>query len=117
MALKLYELGFNDNTCYSYYTKYKELLFEIRGVIFDNDNQDRLLAPTFSHVFEWLEKKYFLFLCRDVVTTSNEVLNINYWVKSLSDKWNIEFEPYVDLDSYESKLICLNKILDIIKNN
>lgn len=118
LSLKLISLGFDEKDCFCYYDNNGDLSFELRGSIYDDIKDNIVLAPTFSQAFEWMERKYLLFLCRDIITSSNEVLEIIYKIKSLTDSWDVGFDNYLeDFDNYKTKIACLTKMINIINEN
>jgi hypothetical protein len=103
-ALELKELGF-DEPCFGWYASDKSL-------IKDYVIKMHLLAPTFSQAFRWFREKH----------------KIGTWIHHYfnMDKGNFEYSfvitlPYKD-DGYvyekheEAELACLNKLIEIVKN-
>ena len=110
-ALELKQLGF-DEDCFGYYFN-KQLLFGAR-----TSYGEVVEAPLYQQAFRWFENNHSMFIERIVTTTVNEILDIEYHIKSW--KFNhitIEFNnPYDCFDKKEAELACLKKLIEIVKN-
>jgi len=77
-----------------------------------------IAAPLWQQAFTWFEEIHNIFVERRIDTSVNEILDISYHLKSWRFKpVEIEFEnPYDSFDKEKSKLACLKKIIEIVKN-
>lgn len=94
IALKLKDLGFNIPCLYYHWdqnflpeaiiTNYHQELTRKNH----NNTATRVSIPTYEQVLDWFETEYAMFIERIIETTPNEILSIEYNVKS----WR--FKPY-----------------------
>ena len=109
-ALALKELGF-DEDCLSYFDD-KTLTLKANQI-----PTYCIAAPLWQQAFDWFEEKHGLYVDRVIITTPNEVLSIDYLLKSC---WfppiTIEFEkPYDEFDKMKAKTICLEKLIEALE--
>ena len=117
-ALELKELGFNES-CFGKYDIYG--VFDHKLFYHNHDVETEYVgcsAPLYQQAFRWFENNHSMFIERIVTTTVNEILDIEYHIKSW--KFNhitIEFNnPYDCFDKKEAELACLRKLIEIVKN-
>jgi hypothetical protein len=125
-ALALKELGF-DEPCFSYYKN--DQLSEIEEVInskmrnVNNEIDDYISAPLYQQAFRWFREKYSIQSTIDPTKDQHRFeLGFNYWIwnTKTGEEWFTEPKnrpsgDYV-FDSYEeAELECLNKLIEIVK--
>lgn len=77
---------------------------------------DPVDCPTWIEAFEWFEKTYGMYLSKHITCTTNEVLDIRYFVQSINGTREVKFHRlYEEFDSHKSKVICLQKLITIVK--
>jgi hypothetical protein len=114
IALYMKELGF-DEPCFGWWFADEEMLIIEKST--KSTSENIIQAPTFSQAFNFFEGKYGYFVDRDVLCSANEVIAMDYYIKSINGTIQIEFPAdYSEFDYYESKNICLNKLIEIIKS-
>jgi len=130
-ALKLKELGF-DEQCSAYYFVYQDKLrFSFAGIEFDFDSGNDIIdyvtnsdshkeyatAPTFSQSFRWFRDKHGLFPKVHFNSRYDDlppyydytIGDMNYYV--ILNVRDDEFATYE-----EAELACLKKLIEIVKN-
>jgi hypothetical protein len=118
IALALKELGFDEECAGCYEDDNMELLnigvidktSSFTGGVFG--------APLYQQAFRWFEETHSMFIDRVVETTPNEIIGIEYHIKSWKFKpIEVEFERlYDELDLDKAQLACLNKLIEIVKD-
>ena len=116
-ALALKELGF-DEPCFTHYLKGNLLNNVILGDTLNSKFDNiRVSAPLYQQAFRWFEDNQSMFIERIVTTNANEIMDIEYNIKS----WRfptitIEFDDsYDSFDKNKSELDCLIKLISIVK--
>jgi hypothetical protein len=120
-ALELKELGF-DEPCFGYFNTDEELVYgidikTIKYVLKYHKKDESVLAPTYQQAFRWFEDNQSMFIERIVTTNANEIMDIEYNIKS----WRfptitIEFDDsYDSFDKNKAELACLIKLISIVK--
>jgi hypothetical protein len=126
-SLALKELGFDEPCLAFYYNNSTNQLSEpLSTWVIVEDYRNGLqvshvkcTAPLFQQSFDWFEKNHSIFVQRMIDTNVNEIMDITYTIKSWKfPPIEIKFEnPYDCFDKNKSELICIDKIIEIIKNN
>jgi hypothetical protein len=127
-ALALKELGF-DEPCFATYNMDKkvsrnpshnmeDLPIEGQPYYWNNSkiHKDTVTAPLYQQAFRWFRKKYNLFGCIDLHTSTpthwyirvDDIIKNDYLFHSEDD--NLEFNTYE-----EAELACLVKLIEIVK--
>jgi hypothetical protein len=115
-ALELKELGF-DEPCFAVWTRYDMELHPTPTWV-ARPRTPHIDAPLYQQTFRWFEDKHSLYVSRDVICNSNEILDIEYAI----DSWRIGrngviFEnPQDCFDTDKARLACLKKLIEIVKN-
>jgi len=123
-SLELKELGFNE-FCYGHIdpheyvdSSYSPLCMGEYNMEPNEDDTDTLVAcPMFFQVFEWFESKHSMFIDRSIMTNVNEIMSIEYRIKS----WKfapveVEFDSQYDsFDLDKAQLACVRKLIEILK--
>jgi len=125
ISLALKELGF-DKPCFGFYNKNEELTsieFDVYsgGNLFDlfkNHNNDvEINAPLYQQAFRWFENTYGLFVDRKTMCSVNEVMSMDYYIRSINGTWQVEFPAdYSEFDPYKANTACLKKLIEIVKS-
>lgn len=114
-VLALKELGF-DELCFGYWYTEQEILkkVDIQSVNSDfiKDEEDYILAPTFSQAFRWFREKYKWFSSIEYSTTKQTDFVITINKVSINDARDEEYKTYE-----EAELACLKKLIEIAKIN
>jgi hypothetical protein len=110
IALELKQLGF-DEPCFGWYVS-KDYGVEIGMVIKSDLIKEAILAPTFSQSFRFFREKYGLF----AEIKPYLIVGTDWWYK-ISDRNNSSGLPYeVEFKTYEeAELVCLRKLIEIVK--
>ena len=119
-ALTLKELGFDEH-CIGWYNpqvNYKEVTTDKYWAYhLTGDWKNFRPAPLYQQVFRWFEDNQSMFIERIVTTNANEIVDIEYNIKS----WRfptitIEFDDsYDSFDKNKAELACLIKLIEIVK--
>jgi hypothetical protein len=127
LALELKELGF-DEPCFAKYTSNRLLLsINWSNVWCENINESEIYAPLYQQVFRWFREKYKLNgevnhlpnVEKYGIITSNMA---DIKPKDLSKNENFErgkkvTNDFVKYETYEeAELVCLEKLIEIVKN-
>ncbi len=123
-ALLLKELGFNEVCCGSYTNTHKQLYpYSPINKWFKNSDLleecyshiDSISAPLYQQVFRWFREKYSLFF----PILENDKIFIEKGGKKYIFFWEIDkSNGFEGSDLYEkAELLCLNKLIEILKNN
>jgi hypothetical protein len=109
-ALALKELGF-DEPCLMYFDKDKQLMYCPHW--FNNssliENKINISSPTFSQVFKWFRKKYFLF-------HSIDPLGYNMCLGLVGELGRLKSRNVPNYGTYEeAELECLKKLIELVK--
>ena len=78
---------------------------------------EQIGIPLWQQAFRFFEEEHSIFIDRRIATSANEILGIDYYLKS----WKfrpiiIKFEnPYDDLDEQKAQIACLKKLIEIVK--
>jgi len=117
-ALILKNLGL-DISCFGFYNNADGNIWvkhEIDPEIKDIYKGD-FEAPTYQQSFDWFEDEHSIFIDRKTYTNVNEIMNIEYSIKSWKfPPIKIEFEnPYDCFDRDKARLECLKKLIEVTK--
>lgn len=118
LALKLKELGF-DELCLARWDGGGFYMLPAYDPLKNSEIEEAwfCVLPLWQQAFDWIEKKYGLFVDRNIQFTANEVLDIQYTIKSIDGYEQIKFkEPYEEFDNYKVKVVILTALLNKIKN-
>lgn len=122
-AYALRELGFKEPSIARYATLKGDAWIITIGQRYEFSNYHEstkaCVAPLWQQVFDWFEQKHSIYIDRTVITTPNEILGFEYRLKSFRfAPITVEFEElYDEFDKYKSKLACLRKLIEIVKEN
>lgn len=123
LCFEMKQLGFRENCIYHYKRKSdgsshsSVTSFEMTRPFGHDHNQfdTRVSAPLWEDVFNWFETKG-LFVDRRVTCSVNEILSIDYTIKSIHGTWDVEFdEPYDEYDRNKSNIRILKTLINILK--
>ena len=111
-SLELKELGF-DKWCYEVYEKDGRLCTTYESTRWQNENPELVIgAPLYQQAFRWFREKYNLKSWIQEHTADTFIYEIR--PHKLTDYK--EGEVYVYKIHEEAELACLNKLIEIIKN-
>lgn len=121
-SLELKELGFKD-PCMAHY-----LVTDTRDgtdIIFEMWNDEnteyepihKIGAPLYQQAFKWFETKHSMFIDRSIMTNVNEIMSIEYRIKSWKfPPVEVEFDgKYDSFDLDKAQLACVRKLIEILK--
>ena len=120
-SLSLKELGFNKPCLWFYDNNgddgFVEFLSNENGIVNNNIN-DIVTSPLFQQAFKWFEDNHGFFVERKIETNVNEIIDIEYQIKSWKFKpITITFEnPYDSFDKDKAELQCIKKLIEIVKD-
>ncbi len=95
---------------------YKDLILEYK----DNEGNicGEFSAPLWQQAFDWFETQYGLYLSRHVLFSTNEMLDMRYFIHSFDGTIEVKFHHnYDEFDRNKARLICLQKLISIVKEN
>ena len=108
LALELKQLGF-DEACLGYFDGLKQLHF----CAFENmSDKGFVSAPTYSQAFRWFREKHNLKSCIMFRTSMADNEEYYDWLIKGQEVVYRHFKTYE-----EAELACLEKLIEIIKNN
>lgn len=112
----LRELGFKEN-CISFYTSVSDILQYNRAITVTNTDYDwYAAAPLWQQAFDWFENQYGLYISKHVLFSTNEILDMRYFIKSFDDTIEVKFtHEYDEFERYKARLACLQKLISIVK--
>ena len=116
-ALALKELGV-DEICLAYYDENKEHYYFISSYLNINDDNVNtiVLAPLYQQAFRCFEETYGLFVDRKTMCSVNEMMGMDYYIRSINGTWQVEFPAdYSEFDFYKANTACLKKLIEIVK--
>ena len=113
-ALALKELGF-DEPCFGLYAPpCKTISLHHYGLL---TAKEQISAPLYQQAFRWFEKTYGLFVDRKTMCSVNEVMGMDYFIRSINGTWQVEFPAdYSEFDSYKANTACVQKLIEIVKS-
>jgi hypothetical protein len=109
-AVKLKELGFDEECLFAYYGKsdlsnFKESDYDLCGDRNNSSLKDgRVSAPLYQQAFRWFREKYGIHITPNKFDTTTWIAEWGYW------------ESPVYYSYEEAELACLNKLIEITKN-
>jgi hypothetical protein len=128
LSKELRDLGYDEPTKYHWHSSNVDTPFTYQNFLpsdakpINNSTIKKLgyeldiwSAPTFQDAFDWFEEKYQMFVHRYVDTNVNEILDIDYKIKS----WrftpiDVEFgNPYDCFHNNIARPTCLRKLIDL----
>ena len=129
LAVKLKELGFDENCFGRFYTKPKCKMFSVDekgrhyqikntpkklytvGEYFVLNDDNAIIAPTFSQAFRWFREKGYRFnMINDVSQVDGDYF-YGVWFNG-----NFIFESHYIYKTYEeAELACLTKLIEIVE--
>jgi len=113
-ALELKELGF-DEPCFGYYnttwSKQNELLFPQYAGELENWNEMTHLcsSPLYQQAFRWFREKY------NIISSTRTHFNEEFFYEIYVDAMNEITSDYYNTYE-EAELVCLKKLIEIVKN-
>jgi len=117
-AVELKKLGF-DEPCFGYYNNLgsQQFILSLRNLKEDNnDSIDYFSAPLYQQAFKWFREKHRLYHVINMFGDWDKP-QYSYIVSGKTMGNPAHMWYYEDVDSYEkAELICLNKLIEIIKN-
>jgi hypothetical protein len=133
-ALALKELGFDEPCFGCYFHNNKDAVeYNPDGIPLNHNNRkSRISAPLYSQAFRWFREKYNISYSIDWMSRSSEFYN-GYYVHFrgindnkinqenfivLNDELPLTHKGYGVYKTYEeAEQACLNKLIEIVKNN
>jgi len=110
-AMELRSLDFNEKTFAFYWTDTKELVVDDD---FGRHGGVHLQAPTFYQVFDWFEDKYNLTSYVKPLSLFNKLDGYGFEITNFLTNWD---EDVTYKNKKDAQLGCLQKLIDIVKNN
>lgn len=114
IASELKSIGYNKH-CDDVYSEFdKTRVYDEQFIV----EGEKIPAPLYQQVFTWFEENHSMFVERSIETSTNEILNIVYKIKSWKfPPVEVEFNDYDErFDKTKSELKCIEKLIEIVKN-
>ena len=106
LAIELRNLGFDDHVFAFYWTDTKELILDSPDYL-GKHNGVHLQAPLWQQAFDWFTSLGYHSYIEGAYPW------FRYYINSEDNRW----EGYKHLKIEEARLECLEKLIEIIKNN
>ena len=116
IALDMKSIGF-DEPCLALYVSLLDGSGEFELIKLEKQKNKLVLAPLYQQCFKWFENTYGLFVDRKTMCSVNEVMGMDYFIRSINGTWLVLFPAdYSEFNSYKANTACVEKLIEIVKS-
>jgi hypothetical protein len=127
LALRMKQIGFNENKFAYYYLHKDKPLLETQGSYDFGTHSNSVSAPLYRQAFRWFRDKYNIFpeILTDCTTepkfcytynrffgNANDLSSEEWWWENRIGEYSLLYKTYE-----EAELVCLEKLIEVVEQS